>query len=97
MKVIWSPLAVERATEQAEYIARDKPEAARRWLEGIFDSTANLAAFPQSGRQTPELGDPAFRELLYGSYRVLYRIEVSQVTVLTVRHSRRLLDKQELR
>ncbi len=97
MKVIWSPLAIERATEQAEYIARDKPEAARRWLEGIFDSTANLAEFPQSGRKTPELGDPAFRELLYGSYRVLYRIESGQITILTIRNSRRLLDKRELR
>lgn len=97
MKVIWSPLAVERATEQAEFIARDKPEAARRWLEGIFDSTASLAEFPQSGRQTPEFGDSAFRELLYGSYRVLYRIESGQITILTVRHSRRLLDKRELR
>lgn len=97
MKVVWSPLAIERAIEQADYIAHDKPEAARRWLDGIFDSTANLAELPQSGRKTPELDDPAFRELLYGSYRVLYRIEGGQITILTIRHARRLLDKRELR
>jgi toxin ParE1/3/4 len=97
MKVIWSPLAIERATEQADYIARDKPEAARRWLESLFDSTLNLGELPNSGRKTPELDDPAFREIQYGSHRVLYRIEVGQVTILTVRHSRRLLDRRELR
>lgn len=96
MKVVWSPLALERAIEQAEYIAQDKPEAARRWLDELFASTAKLAEFPRSGRKTPELEDPAFREVQHGSYRVIYRIEADQVSILTVRHSRRLLDQREL-
>jgi plasmid stabilization system protein ParE len=28
MKIIWSPLAIERAYEAAMYIAQDKPDAA---------------------------------------------------------------------
>ena len=49
MRIVWSPLAIERAYEAAKYIARDKPEAARSWLEGVFerdqpvDNRANTA------------------------------------------------------
>ena len=96
MKVVWSPLALERAVEQAEHIAQDKPQAARRWLDALFASTDKLADFPQSGRKTPELEDPSFREIQHGAYRVLYRVEAEQVSILTVRHARRLLDESEL-
>jgi toxin ParE1/3/4 len=36
LKVIWSPLAIDRAVEQAKHIARDNPGAAEKWLKGLF-------------------------------------------------------------
>ena len=36
MRVVWSPLAIERAAEAATYIAQDNPVAARRWVDGLF-------------------------------------------------------------
>ncbi len=36
MNIIWSPLAVERASEIAEYITSDNPSAAAEWLAKIF-------------------------------------------------------------
>jgi toxin ParE1/3/4 len=36
MKVVWSPLALQRVREHAEYIARDRPQAAEQWVDGIF-------------------------------------------------------------
>jgi len=44
----------------------------------------------------PEVGDPRYREVLYGNYRVLYRITSSLVEILTIRHVRRQLDFAEL-
>ena len=32
MKVEWSPLALERVDDIAQYIAQDNPEAAVRWV-----------------------------------------------------------------
>lgn len=96
MRVAWSPLAIERAVEQARHIAADKPAAAEKWLNGLFDSTDPLARFPRQGRVVPELALPEFRELDYKGYRVIYRLEPKQVSVLTVRHGRRLLDLSEL-
>lgn len=96
MKVIWSPLAIDRGVEQARIIAQDKPSAAEKWLEGLFATTEALANLPRLGRVVPELRNPDYRELSYGKYRIIYRIESRQISVLTVRHSRRRLDLTEL-
>ena len=96
MKVIWSPLAIDRAVEQAHVIAQDKPGAATRWLDGLFDATEALADLPRLGRKVPELKKEDHRELSYGNYRIIYRIDARQISVLTVRHKRRLLDPAEL-
>ena len=96
MKVVWAPLAIERAAEHAAYIAADRPEASRNWVIGLFDSTKSLAQFPRRGRRVPELDRPEYRELIYGRYRVVYRVDAHQVVVLTVRHGRPRLDMTEI-
>jgi plasmid stabilization system protein ParE len=90
-------LAVERATEAAADIARDKPEAARSWLEGIFDAVDRLEAFPQSGRMVPEIGLPEYREIVYRkSHRIVYHADKSTVRILTVRNFAQRLNLSEL-
>ena len=96
MKVVWSPLAIERAADVAAHIAADKPGASRQWVDGLFDAAKSLARFPRRGRRVPELNRPEYRELIYGNYRVIYRVDAQRVVVLTVRHSRRLLDVTEI-
>lgn len=96
MKVVWSPLAIDRAVEQATYISADKPGAAHRWLDRLFELVEKLEELPELGRIVPELRSPEFRELDYGKYRVIYRLEPARISILTVRHSRRLLDLEEL-
>ena len=97
MKVEWSPLAIERAYEQARFIAADKPDAALRWLEGLFEIVDTLERFPDTGRVVPEIGNANIRELVYRkSHRVIYRRGKSSVAVLTVRRFRRLIDVSEL-
>ncbi|MEA2326556.1 MAG: hypothetical protein QOE68_1515 [Thermoanaerobaculia bacterium] len=97
MRVVWTFFAVERANEAAAYIARDKPEAAVKWLEGLFNSTNDLADFPQSGRIVPEIRLPEYREIVYRrSHRVIYNVDKSTVSILTVRNFAQLLDLSEL-
>lgn len=97
MKIVWSPLAIKRAYEAARYIAGDKPDAALRWLDGLFEVTDRLEQFPEAGRVVPEIGLTGFREVVYRrSYRVIYRLEKSRVSILTVRNFAQLLDGSEL-
>jgi len=69
----WSPLALERVSEIARYIAKDNLDAAERWVNELFDSVERLADYPQSGRVVPEVGVQRIRELIVGAYRVLER------------------------
>jgi plasmid stabilization system protein ParE len=91
VKIVWSPLAIERAYEEAQFIAEDKPEAAVRWLEKLFESTDRLEMFPKSGSMVPEIALPDYRQIVYRSHRVIYRVEKTQVSILTVRSSSQLL------
>lgn len=97
MKITWSPHALERAYEAADYIAQDRPEAAVSWLKGLFESADRLKRFPQSGRMIPEVRMAEYREIVYRkSYRLMYYVDKSTVRILTVRSFAQLLDRAEL-
>jgi toxin ParE1/3/4 len=96
MKVVWSRKAHEDAIEQAIFISQDKKEAARRWIANLFAFVKKLEALPRSGRVVPEIGAQDLRELDFNGFRVIYRIELKRVVILTVRHSRRLLHSPDL-
>jgi toxin ParE1/3/4 len=95
MRIVWSPLALERVEDIAQYIAEDKPAAAVEWVDGLFATVERLADFPQSGRIVPELGAHRIREVMFGAYRVIYSIK-DQIDILTVRRSNQLLRASEL-
>lgn len=88
MKVVWSPLALERVGEIAGYIARKNGTAARAWIDSVFAKVKRLERFPKSGRTVPEIRRASVRELIHGDYRVIYRIKRAEIAVLTVRHGR---------
>jgi plasmid stabilization system protein ParE len=88
MKIIWSPLAIDRASEIAEYIAQDKPSAAEKWINTVFSKVEQL-------KSSPEIRNDQFRELIYGNYRIIYRIEKTQISILTIRHGKQILPIDE--
>ncbi|MGM0428035.1 MAG: type II toxin-antitoxin system RelE/ParE family toxin, partial [Thermodesulfobacteriota bacterium] len=86
MKIVWSPLAVERASEIVDYIAQDNPAAAEKWIHTVFSKVEHLRTQPAMGRMVPEINESQFRELIYGNYRIIYRMETKQISILTIRH-----------
>jgi len=97
MEIEWSPLAIERVLELAEFIALDKPEVAIEWASDIFDSTEKLIKHPKLGRVVPEINDEEYRELIEGNYRVVHWLGASKISVLTVCHGRRILPLDEVK
>jgi toxin ParE1/3/4 len=95
MRIVWSPLALERVEDIAQYIAEDKPSAAVEWVEGIFDTVERLSDFPESGRVVPEVGGRRIREVIFGAYRIIYSVR-DQIDILTVRRGDQLLRMSEL-
>ncbi len=89
MNVKWAPSALDDVESIAEYIARDSVEMATIFVGKIFDTTERLQKFPFSGRVIPEIMDSDCREIIYGAYRIMYRIEHEEVWITGVMHGAR--------
>ena len=50
-----------------------------------------LGEFPESGRVVPEVSDETLREVITGSYRIVYRVLDEEVVIVAVHHGARLL------
>ena len=95
MKVVWSPLAIEKLEAIAKFIALDKHMAAEKRVNDIFDRADLLGSQPESRRQVPEMLDTSYREVIFGNYRIIYKVG-NEVKVLTIRNCRQLLSISDL-
>lgn len=91
-KVEWSREAMERLAETERYIALDSPERAVDFSNYLIDQSELIPAHPKKGRVVPEVGNESIRELLLKNYRLIYRINVSVIKILTVFEGHKLLD-----
>ncbi|AGF78770.1 plasmid stabilization system protein [Desulfocapsa sulfexigens DSM 10523] len=96
MKITWSPLAIDRASEIAEYISLDNPTAASKWIDDIFEKVLILNSMPKMGRTVPEINRKEIRGIIFGNYRIIYRIEEMSIAILTIRHTKQILPVDEL-
>jgi addiction module RelE/StbE family toxin len=95
-RVLWVPRARRELLEIGRYIARNNPEAARRWVTRLVERVNAAAEVPLTGRQVPELGREDVREVLVRDYRIIYEVREGEIRVLAVRHGRRLLHPEML-
>ena len=95
MEVIWSPLALEKVRDIAEYIALDNDIAAKKWVNDIFDKAENIGEFPEIGRLVPELSNKDYREIIFGNYRIIYSLGL-EIRVLTFRNCRQVLTEHDV-
>jgi len=91
MKLRWTSRARRNLIEVGHYIARDKPEAARRWVDRLRKRARAAAKQPRAGRQVPEIGRDDVREVLVGHYRIVYEIHKAEIRILAVFEGHRLL------
>ena len=90
-EVRWTPQALDDLEAVCLFIARDAPPVAAIFAQQAFGATNRLVGFPESGRIVPEMNDSNFREIMFGNYRLIYRLRSGDVEILTVHHGARLL------
>jgi toxin ParE1/3/4 len=90
-RLIWTEPALADLEAIADYIALDKPTAARRLVGRVFESVERLERFPNSGKRPPELPCSPYREIVVTPCRVFYRVEDDAVFLLYVMRAERLL------
>ena len=74
-QVVLSRTAEADLAEIVEYIARDNPAAAVRFGHELVAHTRTLERFPKIGRLVPEFRIETLRELIHGSYRIVYQVD----------------------
>lgn len=90
-RLIWTAPALADVEAIAEYIALDNPRAASRFVQKAFDKVERLESYPKSGKRPPELPGTSYREIVVAPCRIFYRLEKSDVYILYVMRSERLL------
>jgi toxin ParE1/3/4 len=96
-EVRWTPQALDDLEAICLFIARDSPAMASIFAQRAFAATDRLADFALSGRSVPEFNNPSVREVVIGSYRLIYRIVSGDAQILTIHHGARLLDESAIK
>lgn len=86
MKVYWTDTAEGHVDAIYDYIAQDSPEYGKRIIDRLTRRSQQIAEFPFSGRRVPEYDIDQIREVIEGSYRIVYYIKPDQIDVLAVIH-----------
>ena len=95
-EVNWTKFALENVSNIADLISKDSVSYAEFFVRKIFEKVIILEEFPNSGRIVPEFENVEIRELIFGNYRIVYKLFDEKIDVLTVHHSARLLSNSPL-
>ena len=91
MKVLWTDAANAQLELINNYVAQTSQEYALKIVDQLTSRSQQIADFPFSGRMVPEYELDVVREVIDGSYRIVYLInnEQEQIEILAVIHTSR--------
>ena len=84
MKIVWTERAIADLLSIGEYIAKDNPVRARQYVEKLIQRIRQIKFMPESGRIVPEYDHPSLRELIEGSYRIIYKLEKRRLVIIKI-------------
>ena len=92
----WTGPALAQLDAIADFIALDKPEAAKAVVRRIFQTTDQVAHFSRLGRPVPEFPHPLYRQVWLKPCWIYYRIEEKNIFVLHVRRAEKPFRLEDL-
>ena len=94
--LIWTEPALHDLDAIADYIALDDPQAARGFVQRVFQHVEQLVEHPESGPRPPEMRQSRYRQIVEAPCRVFYRYDGTRVFVLYVMRGEMVLRKTRL-
>ena len=92
VEINWTDFAIENLNDIGDYIEKDSFRYAKIVVNSLFDSTEILEQHPLIGHIVLEFENNDIRELIRGSYRIIYKVlNEKRIDILTIHHSARLL------
>ena len=95
-RIIWTEPALQDLDEIADYISLDKPAAASKFIQRVFERIEQLVSHPQSGSVPAELKGTQYRQLVIPPVRVFYRTQNKVVYIVYVMRGERLFRDEDL-
>ena len=95
-RIIWTEPALLDLDGIADYISLDKPEAARRFVQRVFERIEQLRNQPESGSAPIELKGTPYRQLVIPPVRIFYRAQSEVVYIVYVMRGERLFRNDDL-
>ena len=97
MNLIFTEPFHASVAEIKEYISRDSTYYATLYIRKMITHIEILKRNSYLGRVIPEQDDINYRELIYGKYRVLYKVSKDKVYLIRVIHGKRKFSKRFLK
>lgn len=97
MNVFWSSQGRKDLRSIRAFIAKDSSFYADRMVARIIERTDILAHHPQVGHPVHEALDLDVREVHAASYRIIYRVLLDEVEIVTLVHFAQRLNLKKLR
>ena len=89
-KVVFAEQAQRDLKSITAYISKHAgSQTAQRFGNQLIDRALTLAKLPERGRMVPELRQPRIREIIFRTYRIVYRVREHTVEVIRFWHAAR--------
>ena len=95
-RIIWTESALQDLDQIADYISLDKPKAANRFVQRVFDQVEQLASHPKTGSIPNELNGTPYRQLVIPPVRIFYRERDDTVFIIYIMRGERFFRSNEL-
>jgi toxin ParE1/3/4 len=95
-EIVWTEPALSDLDAIADYIALDKPDAAKGLVQRVFSHVEQLQRHPESGSSVRELPDSPCRQIVEPPCRIFYRFDGQKIFVLHLMRGKMKLRVQHL-
>ncbi len=94
----WTDQSIADLISISDFISKDSIKYAKITINRIRKAARKVRDYPMIGRIVPEINLTEIREMIIGNYRLIYFIvDNEQIDILSVYHSSRGLNIQELK
>ena len=96
-QINWTPQASDDLQNIIDFFAAQSSVYAKIQAKRIIDKIRLLKNFPELGRIVPELEYKNVREIIVGSYRIIYHnVSKTRIDILTIHHTSQQLNISDL-
>jgi plasmid stabilization system protein ParE len=81
-RIVLSDGFVGKLSEQVEYIALDKPFAARKFKNDVLLLIRSLAKMPYKHRKSIYFDKSEIRDMVFKGYKIIYKIDTSRKSIM---------------